>query len=312
MIAELDMLPVMDYEDFLGFHDWNRRPMEFAQVMASRGCVGRCSFCTVYQVWGAQRFYSPEYVIHQIRHLADLYPYENPTVAFMDDNFLVNLDRMKKLIGVFKDNFKDYKWQIVDMRVDAISKDFFDFIKSMDCEFVGFGVESVHCASLDFLNKTADAQAYKNKVFKILDLAEGMRIRTMLSSILGTPHETRADMIMQADFFIEVFNNYRYANFDVAPLVIHPRTDLWHAYKSKQIEVYKRPAHSPKRFYEGMFADKWDHLIEFVPNAYRVANTKMPRDEFEGLLNDLIKNRLNPLTRAARQRLDNERADVVQ
>ena len=65
----------------------------------------------------------------------------------MDDNFVVNFDRTKNLIGNFKDKFPDFIWQIVDMRVDYISNSFFDYIKNKGCEFVGFGVESIHSSS---------------------------------------------------------------------------------------------------------------------------------------------------------------------
>jgi len=311
-IKKLDDLPLMDYEDFLGFKEWNKLPMDFVQIMTSRGCVAKCSFCTVYQLWKAQRFYSPKYINKQIKHLLDLYTYKTDTVAFMDDNFVVNFDLLKKLINDFKTSFPDFIWQIVDMRVDAMSKDFFDYIKKTGCEFVGFGVESIHSQSLTFLNKTMNPEEYKKKIFEILNLAEKLEIRTLLSSILGTPEERKEDMIMQANFFIEVFNKYKQANFDVAPLVVHPATDLWYKYKRNELEVYKRPLHSPKRFYEGMFADKWDHLLCFVPNAYRILSTKMPKEEFEDLLFDLIKNRLNPLTRIARDGLKRDRIDYVE
>jgi radical SAM superfamily enzyme YgiQ (UPF0313 family) len=187
------------------------------------------------------------------------------------------------------------------MRVEAMSKDFFDYIGKRGCEFVGFGVESVNSSSLKFLNKTISPEEYKNKVFKILEYAEKLEIKTMLSSILGTPEETKQDMITQSNFFTEIFNNYKYANFDVAPLVIHPATDLWHKYRKGDIEAYRRPHHSPKRFYEGMFADKWEHLLEFVPNAYRILSNKMPKDDFEKLLFELIKKRLNSMTRIIRR-----------
>ena len=145
-----------------------------------------------------------------------------------------------------------------------------------------------------------------------MDYAEGQNIKTMLSSILGTPKESKENMVTQANFFIEVFNNYKSANFDVAPLVIHPATDLWHKYKKKELKLYKRPPHSPKRFYEGMFADKWDHLLEFVPNAYRIESEKMKREDFEAILFELIKKRLNPLTRIAREQLDREKVQLIE
>lgn len=307
----LDKLPFMDYENFIGFKQWNTEPMEFVQVMVSRGCVGSCSFCSVYQMWKMQRFYSEEYVIKQIKHLLDLYDYKRDCVAFMDDNFVVSLDRTKKLIDTFKNEFPDFVWQIIDMRVEAMSKEFFDYIKEKNCEFVGFGMESVHSPSLKFLNKTMNPEEYKKRVFKILDITEKLEIKTMLSSILGTPYETKKDMIAQSNFFIDIFNRYKQANFDVAPLVIHPGTDLWYKYKSNGIRVYRRPPHSPKRFYEGMFADKWDHLLEFVPNAYRVLSPKMPKEEFEKILFELIKEHLNPLTRIIRQNLERENKEYL-
>ena len=311
-IKNLDSLPVMDYENFIGFDDWNKSPMEFLQVMTSRGCVGKCSFCSVYQMWKAERFYSPNYVNKQIGHLLDLYSFKEEKIAFMDDNFVVNIEKTKKLINPFRTKFPSFNWQIIDMRVDAMSKAFFDYIGKNKCEFVGFGVESVHAASLTFLNKTIDNEEYKKRVFKILEYANEWDITAMLSSILGTPKETKKDMLTQTNFFIDVFNKYENTNFDVAPLVIHPATNLWYKHKKGELNLYKRPPHSPKRFYEGMFADKWDHLLEFVPNAYRIKSDKMKTEDFEKLLYELIKNKLNPLTRIARDKLKREKVDLIE
>lgn len=310
MIHDLDSLNFMDFENFVGFKKWHSNfKMPFVIAMASRGCIAQCAFCTVYKTWGAQRFYSPEYVGHQIDHLQDLYNYDN-TVAFMDDNFVVTPERTKRLVNHILDKYQGYDWQIVGMRVDRLTSELIEYFHKTKMTYVGFGVESMNTSSLEFMNKCINPQEYKEIVFKLLDRFEEYEIRSQLSSIIGLPTETEKDMENQANFFIHVYNTYSWASFDVAPIVIHPDTPLYYKYKAGEIDIYRRPKNSPKRFYEGLFADKWDHQISMVPNAYRVENQHMHKTRFEELLKIIFKNNLEKLGQKARMNYGKERDKV--
>ena len=284
-IKNLDILPFFDYENFIGFDKWSKhKGFQFVQLLASRGCVGKCTFCSVYQMWKAQRFYSKEYLVKQTKRLLNLYDLKQEVIAFMDDNFVVDFNQTKKLVNLFKEKLPSFIWQIVDMRVDASSNEFLNYCSKKDCDFIGFGVESINAKSLKFMNKTISAQSYIKKVSDIIRITNDLGIKTALSSILGTPTETEKDMIKQANFYINIYNKYEYASFDICPLVVHPATNLWRDYKNKKIEIYKRPQGSPKRFYEGLYSDRWDHLLFMVPNAYRIPNIHMSNDKFEAVL----------------------------
>lgn len=311
-IKNLDSLPFMDYDNFLGFDKWYKENgLDFIQVMTSRGCVANCSFCTVHQVWKSQRFYSDEYVLKQMSHMLDLYNFKNDIVAFMDDNFVASFEKTKRLIEKFKEKFPEYIWQIVDMRIDALSEGFLQYVRKKGCEFIGFGVESINASSLKFMNKTLNPEQYKRRVFNLLDTAEKLKIRTMLSSILGTPNETREEMLNQANFYVDIFNKHPHAGIDVEPLVVHPATPLWYKYKKGEMKIYKRPKGAPKRFYEGLFADKWDHLVEMVPNSYRIPNENMTKEEFESILKKIFEI-LFPLSENSRAGLIREKQYYIE
>jgi len=287
-IKKLDNLPFFDYENFIGLRNWiKRRGFGSIQFLASRGCVAKCTFCTVYQMWKMQRFYSKEYLVKQVKELVDKYGAGTDKLAFFDDNFVVNFNQTKKLVDHFKQNFPDNKWQIVDMRVDASSKEFLRYCGKNDCWHIGFGVESLNSNSLKYINKTISPEGYKKKVMDIIEITNELGIKTTLSSILGLPTETEKDIIKQANFYIDLYNKYEYTGFDVCPIVIHPATSLWNDYKNGNIQVYKRPHRAPKRFYEGLYADRWDHLLFLVPNAYRIPNIYMPKEKFERVLHKI-------------------------
>ena len=81
--------------------------------------------------------------------------------------------------------------------------------------------------------------------------------------------------------------------------------------KKNKLKIYKRSHHSAKRFYEGMFADKWSHLLSFVPNAYRIQNETMSKDIFEKILYYLLKNHLNPLTKIAKDEIKRDKVNLI-
>jgi len=311
-IQDLDDLPLMDYEDFVGMDKWLKKgKMEFIQVMTTRGCIAGCSFCSVHALWKAQRFYSNSYVLRQIAHLDGIYDYKNDIVAFMDDNFVAKADITKKLIREFKESYPTHKWQIVDMRVDMLTDDILDYFGKNGCEFVGIGLESINSESLSFFNKTVSPAEYVKRVFGILAHMEKLDMHCMASGIIGAPNETREDMLKQANFYIRIFNEYPQTYFDVAPLLAPPGTRLWSEYVAGKIGLYRRPVGSAKRFWEGLFAEKYDHLPWMVPNAYRVPNKMMHRDEYERLLHELVDETLNPLARAGQARLPRDNVDYV-
>jgi radical SAM superfamily enzyme YgiQ (UPF0313 family) len=289
-IKKLDQLPFFDYENFLGFKKWNSPPkMHYLEVMASRGCTANCSFCTVAAFWGRQRFYSDEYVIKQIKHLLDLYDFIENKIAWMDDNFVIQFNKTKRLLKKAHIIFPEYAHQLVDMRIESIHAgctpaEFLNFAKKVKVEFMGFGMESLNSNSLIFMNKTINLEKYKKIVYKLINLGEKYKIRIYLSGIIGLPNETKKDMIKQTNFYIDVFNNYKFGEFCAEPPCLHPGTKLWKEYLEGKIKVYRVLPESAKRWQESLFSEKYNHLIWMVPNAYRIANNKMNVEEFEYIL----------------------------
>lgn len=253
-IQNLNKMPLFDYENFLGFKKWNSpHRMHYLEVMTSRGCVAHCSFCSVAAFWGRERFYSDEYVIKQIKHLLDLYDFVENKIAWMDDNFVVHFSKTKKLLEKAHITFPEYKHQIIDMRIDSTYAgctpvEFLQFAKKVKVEFAGFGMESLNSESLTFIHKTISPERYKNIVHKLLDLGEKNKIRIYLSGIIGLPNETKKDMIRQVNFFIDVFNNYKFGEGDVEPPCLHPGTKLWKEYLEGKIKVYKLPYENARRW----------------------------------------------------------------
>ena len=68
-------------------------PDSFSHIMAIRGCIYNCSFCSSPYIWGNVRFRSPENITQEILKLRE----ENINfIHFEDDTFGVNNKYLKK------------------------------------------------------------------------------------------------------------------------------------------------------------------------------------------------------------------------
>ena len=133
-IEDLDKLPYPAYELFdmenyfrltnvsLGrpafFYPGSERAMSF---ITSRGCPYDCIFCSIHSVMGnAWRCHNPEYIIGHIKYLIKRYNINH--IHFEDDNFTLNINRIKKILNVIlKDNLK-ITWDTPKWRTGRFSR----------------------------------------------------------------------------------------------------------------------------------------------------------------------------------------------
>jgi len=83
------------------FHSGKSRSKRVLNVMASRGCPEKCSFCTTPQMWGpVVRWRDPQNIYEEIKHGID--KYNIGEVQFEDDTLTLNRKKLLELCDLIK------------------------------------------------------------------------------------------------------------------------------------------------------------------------------------------------------------------
>jgi radical SAM superfamily enzyme YgiQ (UPF0313 family) len=132
---------------------------------------------------------------------------------------------------------------------------------------------------------------------------------TLIQGIIGTPNETKEDMISTANFFIKNYNRFPNLMADVSVLVVHPGSELWNRYMSHIIRLYPLGKKN-YRWYIPLFADKWKHLPSITPNLYRAESTTLKRQSFERFIN-MVMARLQNISYVSKNNLGRHHEQLI-
>ncbi len=188
--------------------------MPCALLKTSYGCPYHCSFCF------CTRITNYEYYVRELEPvMKELLDLEEDSVFIVDDNFLVNKDRIKAFCDLLDKN-NIHKNFYYSARADFIAnnEDVVKLLKKHGFDTVFVGLESFKQSDLDNFNKKSD-----------------IKMSEKASKILAKHNvELHASAIVGRDWDKEDFKNfskwlhtikYRYINFmSVCPL---PGTDIW-------------------------------------------------------------------------------------
>jgi radical SAM superfamily enzyme YgiQ (UPF0313 family) len=83
------------------FHSGKSRSKRVLNVMASRGCPERCTFCTTPEMWGSNvRWREPIDIYNEIKHGIDVYKISE--VQFEDDTLTVNRKKLLEICNLIE------------------------------------------------------------------------------------------------------------------------------------------------------------------------------------------------------------------
>jgi len=140
---------------------WSRT----AQVLSSRGCPFRCTFCSCWKIMDGKYFTrSPESVVEELASLGE----DIDSVQFADDNTLHNVERAMRLARLIKER-KIRKKLSMYARADTIVKhpDLIEALKEAGLVYLTVGVESFREEELSELNKRTSVEM-NNEAIRIL------------------------------------------------------------------------------------------------------------------------------------------------
>lgn len=175
-IQDLDSLP---------FPAWRHFPKATVyRIITARGCPFPCVFC-MRASGKTQRVRSPENVVSEIEHVIKVKKPEK--FMFSDETFTLNKNHVNRICDLLieKKLHKEIKWGSTT-RVDVISFELLDKMKSAGCYEIQFGVESGNEQVLRAIRKNI----HMDQASKAINLAKKVGLHTEAAFILGHPNET--------------------------------------------------------------------------------------------------------------------------
>lgn len=158
----------------------HRKGRMVATLVASKGCVNRCTFCHRWEK--GIRYVPVPLVIERIRFLAE--NYNVGFVRFGDENFGTH----EKWLGEFCREIRklDILWQVHGMRVNRIKIRQIQEMKDAGCTAVYFGMETGSKAILEIMEKNVKLEDNYNVMQWIVDVG----LHSTIQLVLGMPGES--------------------------------------------------------------------------------------------------------------------------
>ncbi len=194
-----------------------------ADISFSRGCIGRCNFCSNFVMWNKWRHRSPVKVVDEIEFLNRKYGIR--CFQFNDDCFSVNKKATLELCAEITKRKLKILFCIVT-RADCIDEDILKALKEAGCYMISFGIETASPRLLKIMHKAMKPEAGA----KAVQLVNSFSIKTVALVIAGCVGENWQTINETIDFL----NNAEPSIVDVANgLRIFPGTELFDLAKRK-------------------------------------------------------------------------------
>jgi len=187
--------PARDLRDPATDYSMNRGLMKADLLSTSRGCPGKCSFCSpaVYYK-GRWRAHSPGYVIEELRRI------DAEWVVLTDDHFLGSLERVETLCDmIIAEGLQ--KSFFIQTRLVKGKSDLWEKMVEAGFRMITFGVEGVSQDKVDRYGKGMSVQKVKKFISEWRDAgAEFING----SFVFAHPDDSYDDLVSFGDFAREI------------------------------------------------------------------------------------------------------------
>jgi radical SAM superfamily enzyme YgiQ (UPF0313 family) len=189
--CNLDEVPFPDYSIL-------KTPCEAANVISTRGCPYRCTFCTTSRMFAPYRQRSVDNVMEEIRLYKKMgFRYMN----FEDDNFTADKERAKEICRRMIAEKLTFKETFFFGRTDlAEDEELLQLLHDAHLTRVLIGIESLNQSALDAIHKGQKI----DDIRRAADACERHKIRVIASVVLGLDEDTREDMRASVQFAKEI------------------------------------------------------------------------------------------------------------
>lgn len=213
-VEDLDSLPfparhLFDMEKYLknaSPHSTFRRS-PFTQMITSRGCPYKCTFCALENHWGLrQRMRSADNVLDEIEYLITNYGIEE--IHFEDDNLTADKKRAMAIFNGMIERGFGISWNVPSgLAISTLSEEMLVKMKESGCYSISLAIESGNQDIVKkLMNKPVDLKVVPSLVKKIREV--GMDARGFF--ILGYPGETKETIDQTIAFARELELDWAY------------------------------------------------------------------------------------------------------
>lgn len=283
-LSDLDSLPFPSY-DSIDLMDYRLSPFgtnsrNSCGLVTSRGCYGRCNFCSRNVFGNRIRKNSAKYVYDLMRWINDLSGITD--FLFFDDIFVCDHRRLEQFCS--SNSRPHFTWSCC-ARVDGVSLDKLKMMKESGCHMIEFGIESGSQTILDLMGKGITIGQIEDAV----RWAKQIGIKTKGNFILGYLGETHETIKETISFASRLPLSYAQHTF-YTPL---PGTVDWE--RASEFGFHKKSFDHCNTFKinfipEGMTEDAlWDYSVKFYRAFYLRYNqlSKLIFDNPRRLINGL-------------------------
>ena len=179
-VSDLDQLPFPSF-DLVDMGRYNLSPFGTKSkksfgLVSSRGCYGKCTFCSSCVFGKKIKKHSASYIISLMRYLRD--SYQVTDFLFYDDLFVADKSRLIDFCKLSKE--EGFTWSCCS-RVDSIDKNLLHEMKRSGCHLIEFGIESGSQRILDLMQKGIN----KAQIWDALEWTKEAGITSKGNFILG-------------------------------------------------------------------------------------------------------------------------------
>ena len=199
-IENLDSIPIPDRSLLnrkLAYFNPLIKRTPYTTAITSRGCPGKCTFCTAPAFTGSKvRYNSADYVLREIEYLISCGIRE---IYCRDETFSFFPQRNKEICETIINKKLDISW-LCNVRVGTIKRDMLALMKKAGCHTIKVGVESGVQEILDKSQKNIRLEDTK----ALFRWARELGVETQAHVMLGMPGETKDTIRRSMDFFISL------------------------------------------------------------------------------------------------------------
>jgi len=195
-----NLINLEKYWEINKFHNPYSKHPRVANVMTTRGCPEKCTFCTTPMRWGATVRSRP--IEHIKEELLQLKDYEVGEIQFEDDTITANYKHMMALCDVLEP--MGFVWNTVNgIKINYHAKNktkhqhMFKRMKESGCYQVCLGLET---GNQDLLDNVIKKRLNLDIVPQVVDTILNAGISCHLFLIVGFPGETLAEMEQTVEF----------------------------------------------------------------------------------------------------------------
>jgi radical SAM superfamily enzyme YgiQ (UPF0313 family) len=180
-----DLMPMETYlEDQTPLMPFaKRRPIGF--MVSSRGCPYDCIFCSTTKVWRRWRPRDPVKVVDEIEELVQRYGVRE--IAFQDDSFLVDPERVRRICEAIVRRKVDITWSVPPgLTANRLKGDLLEAMKASGFYRACFPIEAGDPEMLEWIRKPIDL----DEVEEAIEACHRAGIWTYGNFIIGFPEQT--------------------------------------------------------------------------------------------------------------------------